>query len=65
MFDIKKIQDDESNGEFWYIFNVDYSEENFAKVEPKTSLQKVLYDHIKDGGIMGFGYGFLEIDENF
>lgn len=61
LFDVKRVEDDPKNEDFWRIFGVEY-DENFEKAPQDTSLRKNLIAYLKNGGNLGAGIGVLQFD---
>lgn len=50
------------NGDFWRIFNVDYSPEVLNRVPTDTTLRRNLLNYVKNGNQMGDGLGIILFD---
>ena len=64
LFHIVNIHHDDTNHDFWRLFFCDYSKEVLDTVQAETSLQKIVLAHLKNGGTMGEGPGYLIVDKN-
>ena len=64
LFHIVNIHHDDTNHDFWRLFFCDYSKETLDTVQAETSLQKIVLAHLKNGGTMGEGTGYLIVDKN-
>ena len=62
LFDIIDAVENQSNHNFWRIFNVDYSPETLDSAPEDTSLQRGFEAYIKQGNCMGTGKGVLLFD---
>ena len=62
LFDIIDAVENQSNHNFWRIFNVDYSPETLDSAPEDTSLQRGFKAYIKQGNCMGTGKGVLLFD---
>ena len=62
MFDVIENTADSKNGDFWRVFNQEFSPQSLNEILPTTSLQKNLKAHLLDGGTLGNGFGVLLFD---
>ena len=62
LFHIVNLQHSDDNRDFWRVFNCDYSKEALDLVVAETSMQKVILSHLKSGGTMGNGCGYLVVE---
>ena len=62
MFDVVVNDADEKNGDFWRVFDKEYSTENLNEAVADTKLQKRLKTYLLEGKTMGFGWGILLFD---
>ncbi len=60
LFDVYKSYEDDTNRNFWRVFNCEYKD--FDKAPADTSLRRGILEIIKSGHTMGYGYGILLFD---
>ncbi len=65
LFDIVKNIHDNNNGDFWRVFDVEYSKDVLSTVKADNSLKTAVLNHLKNGGTLGEGIGVLIIDDKF
>jgi hypothetical protein len=65
LFHIVNIHHSDNNHDFWRLFYRDYSKEALDDVKAETSLQRIVLAHLKNGGTMGEGTGYLVVDESY
>ncbi len=65
LFHIVDLHHSENNHDFWRVFYVDYNKEALDTVKAESHLQRTLIDHLRAGGTMGEGIGYLIVDESF
>lgn len=64
LFKILEQYPDDTYKHFPYIFGCKYKGEDFSELPQKTSLQRNLVEYLKQGNLMGSGYGILFYGEN-
>ena len=62
LFNIIGNEKDETNRDFWRIFNKNFSKETLLEVSPKTKLQNRLHKYLLEGNCMGCGLGIIRFD---
>lgn len=65
LFEVLRVDENETNGDFWRVFNVEYSDEVLENVVVDNSLKAAIVEHLKAGGTMGEGIGMIIVDGNF
>ncbi len=62
LFDIVENCEKPSEGDFWRIFNVEYSPEILKNIATTTRMQKNMKEYLLQGKRMGYGFGVLLFD---
>lgn len=62
LFDVVHSDADVNNGDFWRVFNCEYSPEALEQVETDTTLRRNLLKFLKSGKTMGYSMGVLLYD---
>lgn len=62
LFDVLENKEDETNSDFWRVFNVFYDRERINDIPATTRLQKRLKEYLMQGKNMGYAYGVLFFD---
>lgn len=62
LFCVKKMYPKELAFMEWLYQNRDYTLEDVDRLPERTSLQRLVKKHLKDGGVIGEGYGILQED---
>ncbi len=59
LFTIHTVEEREDNNDFWRIFNREYSPEAVNEITPKGHVQETVLSHLKSGGTIGIGRGYI------
>lgn len=62
LFDVVELEGDESNKNFWRIFNVRWPQD-INTFTGRNTLQRIAIEHIKNRGTLGTGYGVIVLKE--
>ena len=62
MFDIVEAYESDDFGDFWRVFNMEYSPEAIDRAPTDTRLRRNLISYIKEGSRMGCGFGIIAYD---